>query len=75
MYKLIFALALFVGMFAPGSPARAYTCGEHYGYCIQYRHGPVKCGCARKVCQKQMGSKDAGGKWNWIPGVNACFGR
>jgi hypothetical protein len=57
------------------SPAEAYTCSEHYAACMRYAHGPAKCGCARSICQKKVASGDAGQKWNWIEGINACFRR
>ncbi len=55
------------------SPAMAYTCTQHYEACLRYGHGETKCGCARNVCQKRVGSGDAGAKWNGIAGINACF--
>ena len=36
---------------------------------------PKVCACARNICLKQVGNADAGPKWNWIPGINACFNR
>lgn len=55
-------------------PARADTCATHYALCVnKYNNAPKVCACARSVCVKKVGSGDAGPKWNWIPGVNACF--
>lgn len=64
--------ALLVSL-AFSSTANAYTCSGHYNACLKYGHGVTKCGCAKRVCQKAVGSADAGAKWNGIPGVNACF--
>ena len=55
------------------SAASAFTCKQHHASCMRNGHGADKCGCARGVCQKKMGSADAGAKWNGIAGVNACF--
>jgi hypothetical protein len=61
-------------VFAP--PASAYTCSEHYQSCLGYGHGPGICGCARSICLKKVGATgDAQAKWNWIPGINACWKR
>jgi hypothetical protein len=63
-----------LGCFWSAAPALANTCSSHYSSCLKYGNGPTKCGCARQVCLKEIGaSKDAGPKWNWIPGLNACF--
>jgi hypothetical protein len=58
---------------AAAPPAAAHTCSEHHDACVRYGHGAIKCGCARRVCQKKVGSGDAGPRWNWIAGINACF--
>jgi hypothetical protein len=63
--------------FAGGrQPALADTCEQHYYFCVnKYNNSPKVCGCARAACQKAVGSKDAGPKWNHLPGVNACFAK
>ena len=66
-----FAVAL--TSLALAAPAHAFTCQQHHSACLQYGHGATKCGCARGVCLKAVGSGDAGDKWNGIAGVNACF--
>jgi len=61
---------------APSTATRADTCATHYDLCVnKYGNPPAVCACARKLCLKQVGTADAGPKWNWIPGVNACFNR
>lgn len=59
----------------PAVPAVAYTCTQHHEACLRYGNGETKCGCARNVCQKRVGTGDAGAKWNGIAGINACFGK
>lgn len=57
-------------------PAAADTCSTHYTLCVEkYGNAPKVCACAKALCVKKVGSGDAGPKWNWIPGVNACFGK
>jgi hypothetical protein len=74
--RVLCAIALMLAAAVGGSVslARADTCQVHYSLCIgKYGHDPKKCACARNVCLKQVGKADAGPKWNWIPGINACF--
>jgi hypothetical protein len=66
-------LAAVLASLVLASSASAHTCSEHYAACMRNGHGADKCGCARSVCQRKVGSGDAGQRWNGIPGVNACF--
>lgn len=66
--------AIAVSAIALATPARAFTCSQHYEACLGYGHSTAICGCARSICLKAVGNKgDAGAKWNGIPGINACF--
>jgi hypothetical protein len=59
---------------ASATPTSAYTCSQHYQSCLGYGHGPSICGCARSICLKAVGpTGDAQAKWNYIPGINACW--
>lgn len=56
------------------SSAFAYTCSQHYTACLGYGNSAAVCSCARSICLKKVGATgDAQAKWNWIPGINACF--
>ena len=63
--------------FSLATSASAATCSRHYNTCMERGYGEKKCGCARRICIKKVGSEDTGpkdgGRWNWIPGINACF--
>jgi hypothetical protein len=78
MIKALFlasgAVVLLTGLAAP---AQAYTCSQHYTSCVKtYNNPPAVCSCARSICLKSVGpTGDAGDKWNYIPGINACFKR
>ena len=70
--KKLAAAAAMVGFMA--MPASADTCKTHYSLCVsKYGHPPSVCACARQICVKKVGDKDAGPKWDWIPGIPACF--
>jgi hypothetical protein len=72
--KLILACALTGAAVASTTAASAYTCSQHYQSCLGYGHGPGICGCARSICLKAVGpTGDAQAKWNYIPGINACW--
>ena len=70
--SILAVLALFMSAFGSATAA-AYTCSQHYDACLRYNHGTTICVCAKRVCTVKVGAGDAGPKWNWIPGVNACW--
>lgn len=76
--RFVFAISAVVTLVAllPATPARADSCQTHYTLCVEkYGNPPKVCTCARALCVKKVGTADAGPKWNWIPGVNACFNK
>ena len=71
LWIVAFIAAAAVGL---ASSANADTCRQHYSLCVnKYGNDPKVCACARSLCLRKVGNADAGPKWNWIPGVTACW--